>query len=87
MRPVVSHADEERLVVHGPVLQELDGEVRVLDVRQRTARYGLEVYRTHSAVGQLAVRLWTDLGTKNVRVQHAWKDTQQLSCPCQRIGK
>ena len=59
--PVVSHAHEKGLVVHGAVLQELDGEVRVLDVRQRTARHPLHVHRTHGVVVQLAVRSRTDL--------------------------
>ena len=61
MRSVVAHADKERPLVHGAVLQELDGVVCVLDVWQRAAYHCLQVHWAHGIVIQLAVLARADL--------------------------
>ena len=53
---MVAHAQEEGPVVQGTVLEELDGEVRVLDVGQGPSRHRLQVHRAHGAVSQRPAR-------------------------------
>ena len=61
VRLVEAQGQEERLAVQGAVLQEGQGEVCVLLVRQLPARNPPRRQGAARVVVQLAVRAWTDL--------------------------